>query len=95
MNSSESRALEVHAVSPKFPTFPCIGRDDAPTIGQVLKLLPSLKKTGMGRSAFLDRQNPKSRYYDASFPKKIRLGMRSVGWSENELEAWLQSRRQA
>jgi prophage regulatory protein len=35
----------------------------------------------------------KSPYYDAAWPKPIRLGSRSVGWLEHEVIAWIEFRR--
>jgi prophage regulatory protein len=53
----------------------------------VLRLPQVKQKSGKSRSAI---------YHDISqgtFPKPIRLGARSVGWLESEVEAWIQSRR--
>ena len=55
---------------------------------------PSLVSiTGLSRSTLADFQNPKSPRYDATFPKKIRLGARAVGWSLEEVVAWFSSRK--
>jgi prophage regulatory protein len=62
-------------------------------LGNILRLVAALSKTGMKRTAFLNLQDPNSPYFDSTFPKRIRLGARSVGWFENELEAWLLSRK--
>jgi prophage regulatory protein len=53
----------------------------------VLRLPQVKQKIGKSRSAI---------YHDISqgtFPKPIRLGARSVGWLESEVEAWIQSKR--
>lgn len=49
------------------------------------------------RAAITERYGiPTSTLYDwmakGSFPRPIRLGARSVGWSAEELEAWEQAR---
>jgi len=54
---------------------------------QKILRLPAVKdKTGLSRSSI---------YLQASqgtFPKPISLGARAVGWLENEVETWLNSR---
>ncbi|MDO9178715.1 MAG: AlpA family phage regulatory protein [Agitococcus sp.] len=49
--------------------------------------------TGIPDSTRADWENPKSTRYDPSFPKKIRLGRRSVAYFLDEVMAWLESRR--
>lgn len=49
-------------------------------------------KVGLGRTAIYDRLNPKSPYYDPSFPKPIKLGNGEnspVGWLEHEVDDWI------
>jgi len=43
-------------------------------------------------SSLHNKISPKSKYFDSTFPKPIRLGANSVGWIEGEIDAWLQSR---
>lgn len=49
-------------------------------------------KIGLSRSSIYDRINPKSPYYDPTFPKPISLGGSSVGWLESEIDEWIASR---
>jgi prophage regulatory protein len=57
--------------------------------------LPELKnQTGKSRSSIYDALNPKSPRYDATFPKPIKLGARTIGWIEAEVQAWIESRRE-
>jgi prophage regulatory protein len=57
--------------------------------------LPELKnQTGKSRSSIYDTLNPKSPRYDSSFPKPARIGLRSIGWYESEVQAWIESRRE-
>lgn len=58
----------------------------------VLRLKRLKEKTGISRSTVYNKINPKSKYYDAAFPKPIRLGPGSIGWLEVEVNAWLASR---
>ncbi|MCZ0814001.1 AlpA family phage regulatory protein [Roseovarius sp. EGI FJ00037] len=48
--------------------------------------------TGLSRSSIYAKLDPSSPYYDASFPKPIKLGKRAVGWREADISAWLESR---
>jgi prophage regulatory protein len=75
-----------HAKSP-FSTFTEVSPSAKPLV--ILRCNPSAKKLGISRTTFLEKQNPKSRYFDSTMPRKIRLGMRTVGWLEADLDGWL------
>lgn len=47
---------------------------------------------GLKRSTFFDKQNPSSIRFDPSFPRRIRLSARRVGWLLSELEMWISKR---
>lgn len=59
----------------------------------ILRIPEVCKRTGLSRSTIYDKQNPKSERYDATFPKKIQLSEKTVGWSEQEIGSWLLTRR--
>lgn len=61
----------------------------------ILRLTRLKEKTGISRSTVYNKMNPGSKYYDAEFPKPVRLGDSSVGWLESDVDAWLASRPQA
>ena len=44
------------------------------------------KRTGLSRSTIY------LRIQEGTFPRPINLGVRAVGWLENEIEAWLAER---
>lgn len=49
-------------------------------------------RTGLPRSSIYAklRHNPKRPHdYDATFPKPVSIGTKSVGWVEAEIDAWL------
>ena len=62
-----------------------------PSTVRILRLPTVIQKTGMAR-ATIYWLNPKSPRYDASFPKKRMLGVKSVGWVESEIDEWLSQR---
>ncbi|EHS93908.1 AlpA family phage regulatory protein [Klebsiella oxytoca] len=61
---------------------------------KVLRLSAVVDKVGIGKSTIYDWINPKSPRYDATFPKRLRLGKQSVGWLEAEIDQWLLLRHQ-
>lgn len=60
---------------------------------KIIRLKQVIVLTGLSRSTIYDRMDPKSKRYDANFPKSIRLGSVSkigaVGWLESEIQAWI------
>ncbi|HDR9759511.1 TPA: AlpA family phage regulatory protein [Burkholderia cepacia] len=68
---------------------------DAATQSRILRIKRLKDKTGLSRSTVYNKMNPDSKYYDAEFPKSIRLGDSSVGWRESDVDAWLVTRPQA
>ncbi len=51
--------------------------------------LPDVKtRTGLSRSSIYAKVN------EGSFPKYIKLGIRSVGWLESEIDSWITQRVQ-
>ncbi|MDH0032950.1 MULTISPECIES: AlpA family transcriptional regulator [unclassified Acinetobacter] len=70
------------------------------TVKKIIRLKRVIELTGLSRSTIYDRINPKSKRYDTSFPKSIRLGTShlntgAVGWIESEVQEWIQQRIQA
>ncbi|MGG5415670.1 AlpA family phage regulatory protein [Edwardsiella tarda] len=47
---------------------------------------------GISRSSIYEKLNPRSKYYDADFPKPVRLGSASVGWRYTAIDEWISSR---
>ena len=52
-----------------------------------------IRITGLSRSTLADLQNPKSPRFDVTFPTKVRLGVRAVGWFLEDVIDWLSSRK--
>lgn len=55
------------------------------------------EKIGLRRSSIYNLMNPKSKYFDPTFPKPIALtpNGRSKRWCRLEVEAWMLSRLEA
>ncbi|MGL5040408.1 MAG: AlpA family phage regulatory protein [Aeromonas sp.] len=59
---------------------------------RILRLKAVMEKIGLARSTIYDHMDPKSKRYDADFPKPFKLGLSANGWFEHELDAWLSRR---
>ncbi|WP_373315040.1 helix-turn-helix transcriptional regulator [Halopseudomonas aestusnigri] len=67
---------------------------------RLLRLSDLVVRTGLSASSLYNRMNPRSKYYDPSFPKRVRLSFSSsvrgaVAWESEEVEAWVKMRRDA
>ncbi|MDH1276636.1 AlpA family phage regulatory protein [Acinetobacter johnsonii] len=58
-----------------------------PTIYRLKKVI---EITGVSRSVIYEKINEKSKRYDPTFPKPIKLSLNTVGWFEHELIQWLE-----
>lgn len=54
----------------------------------VLRIKKVTSRTGLGRSSIYSKVNK------GTFPKPIKLGERSVGWLESDINKWIASRAQ-
>lgn len=59
---------------------------------RILRMTELTAILGISRSSIYEKLNPKSRYYDAEFPRPVRLGAASVGWRSTAIDAWIASR---
>lgn len=62
---------------------------------KVVRLRELVQLVGLARSTLYDIQNPKSKRFDPTFPSKVRLSSRAVGWIWIDVVAWLDAKRQA
>ena len=60
---------------------------------KVLRLEDVRAATGLSRSAIYNKGCSSSRYFDASFPARFKIGHRSVGWDAHEVNSWIQARK--
>lgn len=91
---ADAASGEHHCVAlvdqPKDPVMPAF---IAPAPDSFLREKQVLVTVGLGRSSIWSFSNPRSRYYDPSFPKPVKLGARAVAWRASEIFAWVASRR--
>ena len=55
----------------------------------ILRLKEVIAKTGLSRSMIYVKMDEKSPYFDPTFPQKIKLGLRSIGFFESEVNHWI------
>lgn len=58
----------------------------------ILRLRQVVTRTGISRSAIYEKLNPNSKYHDPLFAKPIKLGASTIGFIENDVNTWLNSR---
>jgi prophage regulatory protein len=62
---------------------------------RILRIRQVVEKTGISRASIYNKLNPRSPQYDPSWPALVRLGERTVGLVESEVDRWLESRIQS
>ena len=62
-------------------------------LSRVIRMKELSTTLGLSKSTIYDKSNPKSERYDPYFPKKIKLGLSSVGWLEEDIKSWLNNRK--
>lgn len=59
---------------------------------RILRLKDILFKVNVARSTLYDWMNERSPRHDPTFPKRVKIGLSSVGWLESEVDDWILSR---
>ncbi|GLO23762.1 hypothetical protein PPUJ21368_15890 [Pseudomonas putida] len=59
---------------------------------RILRIRQLRECIGLSRSTIYDRLNPMSPRYDSTFPRPIKLGKFAVGWVEEDIYRWIESR---
>jgi len=55
----------------------------------VIRMPQLIKMLGLSRAAIYQRLQPSSPYYDETFPKRVRLGQKSVGWRLSDVQEYI------
>lgn len=61
-------------------------------VPQMMRLRDVMQITRLSRSTIYDIMDEKSKRYDPTFPKQIKLTERSVVWRADQITAWLESK---
>lgn len=59
-------------------------------INQILNIKQLIQITGLSRATIYPMLDPKSKYYDSSFPRQICLSTNRVGWIAQEINSWIE-----
>ena len=59
---------------------------------RVLRLKDMLFKLNIARSTLYDWMSERSPRHDPTLPKRVKIGLNSVGWLESEVDDWILSR---
>ena len=57
---------------------------------RIFNIKAVIEITALSRSTIYEMMNPKSKYYDSTFPKPVRLTEIRVGWVSQEIYDWLE-----
>lgn len=98
----KERAIADTQVSHRAPAAPVVAEPrlhaERPTAARssarLLRAKEAISRTGLSRSTFYERQNPKSPYFDETFPSPVQIGQSAMGYREDELDTWIASRPQ-
>ncbi|MEG0604477.1 MAG: AlpA family phage regulatory protein [Acinetobacter sp.] len=60
---------------------------------QILRLKQVIELCGIGRSTIYEKLNPTSKRFDKGFPRPIKLSLSAVGWFEQDIINWLNSKK--
>ena len=60
-------------------------------LATVVRLPQLTKMVGISRSMIYLKINAKSRYFDAKFPKPIRLGQKAIGWLLSDIYDYIRA----
>jgi len=68
---------------------PSENKSSANSTNTIIRLPEVIQLTGLSSSTIYDRQNRKSKRYDPEFPRRFKIGLRSVGYSRLAMERWV------
>lgn len=59
---------------------------------KLVRLSELIELIRLGRSTIYDKMDPKSKRYDATFPRPIKIGVSAIAWRLTEIQIWVDSR---
>ena len=61
-------------------------------MNQIINLREVIEFTSISRAQIYEMINVKSKYYDPTFPRPIRLSNSRIGWVAREVNQWIESK---
>ena len=63
-------------------------------MNQIINLREVIEFTSISRAKIYEMINEKSKYYDPTFPRPIRLSESRIGWVAREVNQWIEDKLQ-
>ena len=61
-------------------------------MNQIINLIDVIEFKSINRAKIYEMINEKSKYYDSTFPKPVRLSESRIGWSAWEINQWIEDK---
>ncbi|MDH0563830.1 helix-turn-helix transcriptional regulator [Acinetobacter courvalinii] len=61
-------------------------------MNQLINIKQVIEFTGVCRSTIYEMMDENSPYYDSTFPKKVTISQKRIGWSAWEIHQWIESK---
>jgi prophage regulatory protein len=87
--SKQSHTASHDEAHPPLSRSPGKQPQEQPIGKRILRAGEAIARTGLGRTTLYNRMNPAHPDYDPSFPKRVAIGRRAVGFRESEIDAWI------
>ena len=65
------------------------------TTNSIIRIKALIALIQLSRSTIYEKINPLSPRHDPSFPKPVKISICAIGWSEKEVNAWIEQRMQS
>ena len=65
---------------------------DGSAMNQIINIKEVVQFTSISRAKIYEMINEKSKYYDSTFPKPVRLSESRIGWSAWEINQWIEDK---
>lgn len=61
-------------------------------MNQLINIKQVIEFTGVCRSTIYEMMDEDSPYYDPTFPKKVTISQKRIGWSAWEINQWIEAK---
>ena len=61
-------------------------------MNQIINLIDVIEFKSINRAKIYEMINEKSKYYDPTFPRPVRLSESCIGWSAWEVHQWIEDK---
>ena len=61
-------------------------------MNQIINIKDVIQFTSISRAKIYEMINVDSKYYDPTFPKKVKITQNRIGWSAYEIHQWIESK---